>query len=379
MPALPISRRQNEFSDDNREEDVKDVQAMDVDHEDDLPVRASPTAPGATTPSSNVGTPGVKYMVPVTRVSRPAPGTTEVKPVKSSPNVSPQHVLQEDEPQQGREVAMSSAIGTPLGLDSKSPRPTKRILRPSVKSSRMSNINLAQPSSTHPRNLMVYLFAAILLSSLAWWREEKVAAGFCDTASNGNAPVRTRTISLAVPALDRLSNLWPSFGPMLDTLHIRPSCTPCPAHGRCAAGVFLGCSPDYVTRQSPLRLGGLIPLPPRCVPDTEKLMIVAMQASKAAKLLRMKRGNVICEGSERLRAREGRGDAWTYGLSAEKLLAALQSQNKVRGGVRKSSIILTPCSQMSGAPYSDNFLDEVNRLALRDLESHGEVIAYQDG
>lgn len=37
------------------------------------------------------------------------------------------------------------------------------------------------------------------------------------------------------------------------------------------------------------------------------------------------------------------------------------------------------CAQMSGSPITEHALEEVNRLALRDLEAHNEVIVHQQG
>lgn len=168
-----------------------------------------------------------------------------------------------------------------------------------------------------------------------WWREEKLSAGFCDTNSSVNNLVLNRQTSLALPQLPS------SLCTTLSALHLRPSCTPCPVHGHCEASKFIGCTLDYVPRSSPLRLGGLLPVPPKCVPDTEKLMVVAMQASRASKLLRKRRGEVICTGGVEGKRRKiiahggesgkGHGDreAFVFGLQAESVLSALMRENEV--------------------------------------------------
>jgi hypothetical protein len=166
-----------------------------------------------------------------------------------------------------------------------------------------------------------------------WWREEKLAVGFCDTNSSSNQLVSFRSTSLAVPSLPA------SLCTTLDLLNLRPTCTPCPTHGFCQSGKFVGCSIDYVPKASPLRLGGLLPIAPKCVPDTEKLMVVAMQASKASRLLRKRRGEVVCGGLERLRKKQitagnGKGgvgdrEAFVYGLQANNVLNALMRENEV--------------------------------------------------
>ncbi|GAA5868312.1 hypothetical protein JCM3774_001002 [Rhodotorula dairenensis] len=203
-----------------------------------------------------------------------------------------------------------------------------------------------------------WILLGFSIAYVLWWREEKLAAGFCDTGSRSNALVASRRTSLAAG----LPQLPASVLGVADRLHLRPTCTPCPQHSHCANGNFVGCTLDYVPRQSPLRLGGLLPIPPKCVPDTEKLMMVAMQASKASRLLRQRRGEVICKGMERMRRKEGNEEARVFGLQAEALLAALRSEN-----------------ERCGRPYDEDVLEEVNRLALRDLEAHGEVKVWRNG
>ncbi|GAA5925832.1 hypothetical protein JCM1841_006329 [Sporobolomyces salmonicolor] len=223
-----------------------------------------------------------------------------------------------------------------------------------VRSARSNNADAARRVSTWT---LVSLFIAYLL----WWREEKLAAGFCDSGSLTNSRISSRSTSLSLP----LVSLPAPALSALDSVHFRPTCTPCPAHGYCSEGAFVGCSGDHVLRQSPLRLGGLLPVPPTCVPDTEKLMMVATQASKASKMLRQRRGEVVCQGLEKLRrkqAPDGADEAWIFGISADKLLTALRNEN-----------------EMSGKPYADDVLEEVNRLALNDLITHGEVIIWQAG
>ncbi|GAA5958131.1 hypothetical protein JCM3765_002825 [Sporobolomyces pararoseus] len=236
-------------------------------------------------------------------------------------------------------------------------------------------ISLRSPSSTILSTesaqtvKQVSMWTLILLTVIysLWWREEKLAVGFCDTNSSSNQLVSSRSTSLAIPSLPS------SLCTTLDTLNLRPTCTPCPTHGFCESGKFVGCSIDYVPKLSPLRLGGLLPIAPKCVPDTEKLMVVAMQASKASRLLRKRRGEVVCGGLERLRKKQllqgggkargtGDGDAFVYGLQADNVLNALMRENEA-----------------SKSPFSEEVLEELNRLALNDLVHHGEVLTWQDG
>lgn len=167
---------------------------------------------------------------------------------------------------------------------------------------------------------------ALFVYSL-WWREESIAAGFCDTAKPTNDQVASRTGSLVLPAwLPALPR--PALS-LIDSLHLRPSCTPCPPHATCRNGVFVSCKHDYIVKLNPFALGGLIPLSPTCRPDSAKLMAVAIEASSAAKLMRRRRGEVVCGKMESLRRKEGKSEAWTYGLEAEALVNTLRQQWEV--------------------------------------------------
>lgn len=298
----------------------------------------------------------------------------------------------------------SSATTTPLKQtagaltrrpSTKSPAGSKAIV---VRRAGSSVASLVKSETTQRWSAGTFL--VFLLCFVSWWREEKLAAGFCDTptaleAAPSNALVASRgrgSLALSSSSLaPYLPTLPDGIIDLLDSTHLRPTCTPCPAHARCSTALFLGCDPDFQPRPHPLRLGGLLPLPPSCEPDTEKLMIVAGQASRIARVLRGRKGEVICEtgmGGEKRRRkvaeREGRGGAWVFGLASEDLWERLRGENAVRcaRGVCeafKSGGLTIVIVQMSAAPYKDEFLEEVNRLALRDLENHGEILVEQDG
>lgn len=313
-------------------------------------VASSPRKAAGSRASLGSGTPvGVQYMVPASKVKTTPPQFAELlrqreaekagrvvgPPARGRRSSSPQEV-------RGRRIGGPSALPELV--------PARAIALKEEKRSGISWSTVAR--------LLRGLFFAVSVAYVLWWREEKLAAGFCDTGSNSNALIASRRTSLAAP----LPDLPESITSLADRLHARPSCTTCPQHGDCSGGKFVGCTLDYVPRQSPLQLGGLLPIAPRCVPDTEKLMMVAMQASKASRLLRQRRGEVVCKGLEKMRRKESDQEARVFGLQAEAVLAALRSDN-----------------ERSGRPFDEDVLEEVNRLALRDLESHGEVVVLQNG
>ncbi|GAA5833876.1 hypothetical protein JCM11251_005994 [Rhodosporidiobolus azoricus] len=265
------------------------------------------------------------------------------------------------------------------------PSPRRRGSSPSNSTSTIGYLASSIPGEVV--HLAKWGLLAFLVLYAFWYRQETLAAGFCDssssTAANTNALTSSRSLtgqtSLAFPSLPRLP---PSILSTLDRTGVRPSCTSCPSHGLCTpVGLFGGCTTDYVPRPSLLRTLslGLIPAAPRCEADTEKQVAVAKQAASAARVLRRRKGEVMCERRvERGRRKEAKAlrleelageedlnlaeEAYVYGLEADGVMVALQRENEA-----------------SGAPFPEDVFDEISRLALRDLDTHGEVIVWQNG
>jgi hypothetical protein len=285
---------------------------------------------------------------------------------RSSPVPKQVQNLYRDEPRD-RQLAISSRSSSPakakkagqgrrVSSNFADPTNAVTIVQPSRALATVSK--LAPPAWF---NTLVTL--AVLVAALFTWQDAKVTAGFCDPGANTNAIVAARQpvqhqILDSLHAPDALTTL---INQAYDVV-LRPSCTPCPTHGDCRLGKFVTCDRDYVPREHPLKFSKMLPLAPRCVPDTEKLMVVATQASRAARILRQRRGEVVCEGLEKMRARQGRPEAWVYGVGAAQLIDALRSENK-----------------RSAAPFSEEALEETARLAIRDLEAHREVLVYHEG
>jgi hypothetical protein len=76
---------------------------------------------------------------------------------------------------------------------------------------------------------------------------------------------------------------------------IRPECEPCPPHARCYPGMELDCVDDYIKVNSYLSLGGLWPIPPACVPDTEKERRVMIMSDAALDILRKSGAEQRCK------------------------------------------------------------------------------------
>ncbi|KAL1310867.1 hypothetical protein AAFC00_001099 [Neodothiora populina] len=83
------------------------------------------------------------------------------------------------------------------------------------------------------------------------WRQEKLQVGYCGVGQPTNM-----LGGVEIPE-------WAAF--------VQPQCEPCPQHAICFPDLRTECDPDFILTPHPLSLGGLLPLPPTCEPDSEKV------------------------------------------------------------------------------------------------------------
>ncbi|KAL2212678.1 hypothetical protein CC79DRAFT_439864 [Sarocladium strictum] len=124
---------------------------------------------------------------------------------------------------------------------------------------------------------MFVLLTALMGAYATWYRQEKLAVGYCGVGR----PVQP-LIPSDVPVPDALVPLF------------EPQCEPCPSHAYCYADMSVRCESDFVLQPHPLSLGGLVPLPPTCEPDGEKVRRVQAVADKAVEELRERRAKFEC-------------------------------------------------------------------------------------
>ncbi|KAG4030128.1 hypothetical protein MFRU_013g01510 [Monilinia fructicola] len=121
----------------------------------------------------------------------------------------------------------------------------------------------------------------ILLTTLlgygAWYRQEKIAVGFCGVGREAHSIIPIR------------SNL-----PDWVQLIAEPQCDWCPQHAYCNTDYEVQCDPDFILKHHPLSIGGFIPLPPTCEPDGEKVRRVKAVADRAVEELRERRAKWEC-------------------------------------------------------------------------------------
>lgn len=137
------------------------------------------------------------------------------------------------------------------------------------KTSKSSRVSITRP--------FLVVFFTLLTGYSIWYRREKFDAGYCGV---GNPPHPVIPSEFHIPD-------W------ADAL-IEPRCEPCPPHAYCYERLETVCEPDFVLKPHPLSLGGLVPLPPTCEPDGEKVRRIKAVADRAVEELRERRAKWEC-------------------------------------------------------------------------------------
>jgi len=124
----------------------------------------------------------------------------------------------------------------------------------------------------------IWVAVLTLLGGYAtWYRQEKVAVGYCGVGRNA---LEVIPANVEVPEWVRIM--------------VEPQCEPCPQHAYCSANLETVCEADFVLTPHPLSLGGIVPLPPTCEPDGEKVRKVKAVADRAVEELRDRRAKWEC-------------------------------------------------------------------------------------
>ena len=129
-------------------------------------------------------------------------------------------------------------------------------------------------TSRVPRSAPWVVIMTLLAGYATWWRREKIEVGYCGIGRPSKA-----LTNVQLPD-------WASA--------VQPMCEPCPQHAYCYKGMETLCEPDFVMKAHPLSLGGLIPLPPSCEPDGEKVRRVKAVADRAVEELRERKAKWEC-------------------------------------------------------------------------------------
>ncbi|RHZ57915.1 putative sister chromatid separation protein (Src1) [Aspergillus thermomutatus] len=132
----------------------------------------------------------------------------------------------------------------------------------------------AAKQSTASKAAPWILIVSLLLGFGGWWRKEKIEIGYC---------------GLGKPTWSLAETRVPEWASVLE-----PQCEPCPPHAFCYPNFEARCEHDFILKPHPLSLGGLVPLPPTCEPDSEKARRVKAVADKAIEELRDRRAKFEC-------------------------------------------------------------------------------------
>ncbi|PMD18031.1 hypothetical protein NA56DRAFT_577874 [Hyaloscypha hepaticicola] len=115
-----------------------------------------------------------------------------------------------------------------------------------------------------------------------WYRQEKIAVGYCGVGRDAKQIIPSNIAGTPVKLPD-----WAK-------IIAEPQCELCPQHAYCLENLVTQCEPDFVLKPHPLSFGGLVPLPPTCEPDGEKVRRVKAVADRAVEELRERRAKFEC-------------------------------------------------------------------------------------
>ena len=130
---------------------------------------------------------------------------------------------------------------------------------------------VSKKSNLFPKSAPWVILTTLLSGYALWFRQEKLAMGYCGIGGPQH--------SVQIPE-------WADA--------IKPSCEPCPQHAYCYEAMETRCERDFVLKPHPLSLGGLVPLPPTCEPDGEKVRRVKAVADRAVDELRNRNARWEC-------------------------------------------------------------------------------------
>ncbi|KXJ95524.1 Man1-Src1p-C-terminal domain-domain-containing protein [Microdochium bolleyi] len=148
----------------------------------------------------------------------------------------------------------------------------------------------AKPSGPGWGTPISVVLVTVLAAYAGWFRQEKIAVGYCGAGQTvSSIPSEIDVPEWAHAVLPPVINVPDS---LIDK--VEPQCEPCPAHAYCYADYSVRCEQDYILKPHPFSLGGIIPLPPTCEPDGEKVRRVQTVADKAVEELRERNAKFEC-------------------------------------------------------------------------------------
>lgn len=149
-----------------------------------------------------------------------------------------------------------------------------------------------RPTHGYSKSGPIWVVLLTLLGGYAtWYRQEKIAVGYC-----GVGRPAKHIIPTVAQLPDWSQNVLSSEAQLPEWAFslAQPKCELCPQHAYCYDRLETRCEPDFVLKPHPLSLGGLVPVPPTCEPDGEKVRRVKAVADRAVEELRERRAKWEC-------------------------------------------------------------------------------------
>jgi hypothetical protein len=206
-----------------------------------------------------------------------------------------------------------------------------------VKSKKLVRRSLKRSVGYYLRQLLNLVLISSLIGYVYWWRNERIEVGYCNVGfvtSHGDHQYWNQNNNNK-PLVDRVVE------------YMRPKCVPCPTHATCYPHFRAICDEDFVYIASPLSIGGLFPVAPTCVPDTEKQHRIFKMTERAKQVLRQRNADAECGKIPREMA----------SMEIEELRDALY--------------------KMKVPSLSDEEFDDLWRHAIKDIENEDEIIVRQ--
>ena len=186
----------------------------------------------------------------------------------------------------------------------------------------------------------------------AWYRQEKVDVGYCGVGQ---------------PSWSLASN---SHIPQWIHDNFQPQCEPCPPHAFCSPGMEVQCGDDFVLTPHPLTLGGLVPLPPTCEPDSEKARKVKAVADRTVQVLREARATFECGDEAKMfleSSLDSNEEIKTVSKHGKEILEVPEETlKKIVGSKRRKGM-------------TDQEFNDLWRPALGDILERDEIVVVRDG
>jgi Man1-Src1p-C-terminal domain/HeH/LEM domain len=208
-----------------------------------------------------------------------------------------------------------------------------------------------KPASPATKSATWAVLITVLGSIATWYRKEKIDIGYCGV---GQAEWSLSNYNTNVPG-------W-----VKDTL--QPICEPCPQHAFCYPDMEVKCEPDFVLKPHPLSLGGVIPLPPTCEPDGEKVRRVKAVADRAVEELRERRAAYEC-GDEVKQSQT---------MSADEGVKTVVKAGKPKLEISEEAL-RQEVSKMKRKGMSDDEFSDLWQGALGEITGREEVEVIRDG